>query len=189
MSRIRLLRLESDEIELKDWLDRRGSAWVRILEATGRPPSQWRLELRVPGVERLMPLGGGGEGRWRAGPFQLRGRHEVLLEMPGDYPFRPPFVRFIDPLFHPNVFPSGRLCWGIAENDSSWWRGGDPLGTLVERLLHLVVGDPQCTNPRSPANREAVEPYLRHADLFPLQVFQAPAGPGPRPLRFRESVT
>lgn len=193
MSRIRILRLESDAADLEAWLGRGGARFVSVLERSGLPPSSWRLELRVPGVEG--PADGLllGTGCRRIGSFAVRERHEVRLEMPGDFPFRPPVVQFLTPLFHPNVFPGGRLCWGVAENDFRWWRGGDGLGTIVERLLHIVVGEPQCTNPFSPANREAVKPYREHARNFPLARIEVPGAAAATPaevpaLRFREAA-
>jgi ubiquitin-protein ligase len=119
------------------------------------------------------------------GPFVVRETHDIRLVLPREYPFRPPQVTFLNPHLHPNIYPNGRLCWGIAD-DTGWWRGGDGLGTLVERLLQIVVGVPECTNPRSPANPDAVDPYVSNVELFPLLALDRLSGPPKDAVRFRE---
>jgi hypothetical protein len=184
MTRIRIERLLSDERDLDAFVARGWSRHVQILERSGQPPSSYQLRLLVPGVERLAARTER-EGVTVKGPFVLRHHHDVRVTMGEAYPLRPPQVTFLDTHLHPNIYGNGRLCWGLAD-DASWWRGGDSLGTLVERLVHLVVGVPDCTNPRSPANPEAVRPYVENAALFPLLAIAAqPEQPRQRP-RFRE---
>jgi len=36
------------------------------------------------------------------------GLYTVTMEFTEDYPSRPPKVRFVPPLFHPNIYPSGK---------------------------------------------------------------------------------
>lgn len=184
MSRIRITRLINDERDLETFLDRGWRAYVEVAERNGYPPSSYVLKLRVPGIESLarrkVP-----EGREKRGPFVIRDEHAVRLTLPNEYPFRPPQVTFLDTHLHPNIYPNGRLCWGIAD-EASWWRGGDGLGTLVERLLHIVIGLPECTNPRSPANPDAVVPYVKNVELFPLMNLDHVGAEPRKDLTFRE---
>lgn len=168
MSLIRLRRLRSDREALDRLLAEPIGRHVTITETWGTPPNAYRLSFDVPGIARMAGLETGGDGLEQEGPFLLRRTHEVLMRFPAEYPFRPPEVAFTDGLFHPNVYPNGRLCWGQAEEDSRWWRGGEGLDTLIERLLQITVGDPMCVNPKSPANVDAVVPYRDHATRFPL---------------------
>ena len=39
-----------------------------------------------------------------------------------DYPTKPPIVSFDPPLFHPNVYPDGKICLSII-NENQDWRG------------------------------------------------------------------
>ncbi|MAG57166.1 MAG: hypothetical protein CMJ83_12810 [Planctomycetes bacterium] len=185
MSRIRIQRLISDEQDLQAFIEKGWSRWVDVLEREGQPPSTYLVSLKVPGVEALARGRRLREDRGRRGPFVIRHEHRVRLTLPREYPFRPPQVTFTEKHLHPNIYPNGRLCWGIAD-EASWWRGGDGLGTLIERLLYILVGLPECTNPRSPANADAVDPYVKNADLFPLARLDAQQPSDPDGLRFRE---
>lgn len=179
MSQIRILRLENDALDLEAWLSRGGSRYAQVLEREGRPPTRWRLRLEVPGVvgASTVHLEENRPGHRSLGPLRIREHHQVRITIPEDYPLRPPVVHFEEGLFHPNVFASGRLCWGIAESDASWWRGGEGLGLLVERLLAIVVGSRECTNLRSPAELRAVSVYAENAGLFPLATVIVPGEP------------
>lgn len=44
---------------------------------------------------------------WEGGCFEL------LLVFSNDYPARPPEVKFMTEIFHPNVYPDGRICLDI----------------------------------------------------------------------------
>ena len=42
---------------------------------------------------------------------------------PQDYPLNPPTMRFTSKIFHPNIYPDGRVCISILHPP-----GDDPLG-------------------------------------------------------------
>ncbi|UJR25343.1 hypothetical protein I4U23_006693 [Adineta vaga] len=83
------------------------------------------------------------ESIYESGVFQL----QILF--PEDYPLRPPQVRFINKVFHPNVWwEDGRICVDILKD--GWTPSYDVLAIL--HSIRLLLIDP---NPLSPANLEA----------------------------------
>ncbi len=83
------------------------------------------------------------ESVYESGAFQLQ------LLFPDDYPLRPPQVRFITKVFHPNVWwEDGLICVDILKD--GWTPSYDVLAIL--HSIRLLLVDP---NPLSPANLEA----------------------------------
>lgn len=58
--------------------------------------------------------------------------------------------KFVPPLFHPNVYPSGTVCLSILNEEEAW----KPAITIKQILLGIqdLLNDP---NPESPAQAEA----------------------------------
>lgn len=50
-----------------------------------------------------------------------------------DYPTKPPKVSFDPPLFHPNVYPDGKICLSII-NENGDWRGAVHCPCVVSSL-------------------------------------------------------
>lgn len=73
-----------------------------------------------------------------------------------EYPAKPPKVKFIPPLFHPNVYPSGTICLSILNEEEGW----KPAITIKQILLGVqdLLNDP---NPDSPAQSEAYNMFKR----------------------------
>jgi hypothetical protein len=106
----------------------------------------------------------------------VRQEHHVSFTPGPDYPDTAPDVFILDrpPIFHPNVFPDGRICI----NPAAWSRD-EGLGFVVLRVAKMLLYVPGVTNPSSAANPEAAAWYLYHRDLFPLQ----------RHIRFPDPIT
>ncbi|KAG5438025.1 hypothetical protein PCANB_000372 [Pneumocystis canis] len=81
---------------------------------------------------------------WEGGMFKL------VMFFPEEYPTKPPKCKFVPPLFHPNVYPSGTVCLSILNEEESW----KPAITIKQILLGIqdLLNDP---NPNSPAQSEA----------------------------------
>ncbi|KAJ2776324.1 Ubiquitin-conjugating enzyme E2 2 [Coemansia javaensis] len=84
-------------------------------------------------------------------PFE-DGTFKLTLAFEESYPNKPPGVRFISRMFHPNVYTNGELCLDILQN--RWSPTYDVAAILmsIQSLLH----DP---NSSSPANAEAANLY------------------------------
>ncbi|KAJ2851827.1 Ubiquitin-conjugating enzyme E2 2 [Coemansia brasiliensis] len=84
-------------------------------------------------------------------PFE-DGTFKLSLTFEESYPNKPPSVRFISKMFHPNVYNNGELCLDILQNRWSPTYDVAAILTSIQSLLH----DP---NPNSPANAEAANLY------------------------------
>ena len=73
-------------------------------------------------------------------------------EFTEEYPNKPPTVRFISRMFHPNVYADGGICLDILQNRWSPTYDVSAILTSIQSLLD----EP---NPNSPANSEAAQLY------------------------------
>ena len=78
----------------------------------------------------------------------------LKLEMvfPPEYPFKPPAVRFVTPISHPNVYPDGSVCVDLL--GAQWAPACDVRSVLM--TLQLLLAQP---NPDSPANTLAADAF------------------------------
>jgi ubiquitin-conjugating enzyme E2 A len=79
---------------------------------------------------------------WEGGIFQLK------LQFPDQYPDKPPRVRFVSEMFHPNIFPDGSLCLDIIQDK---WKPIYTVNSILTSVQSLLC-DP---NLDSPANVDA----------------------------------
>ncbi|KAI8321273.1 ubiquitin-conjugating enzyme [Martensiomyces pterosporus] len=103
---------------------------------------QWRAVLHGP---RDTPYEGGA--------FELR------IDVPEQYPIRPPALTFVTPVCHPNVhFETGEICLDILKTQWS------PAWTLKSTCLaiHVLLANPE---PSSPLNCDAAN-LLRCGDTL-----------------------
>jgi hypothetical protein len=78
--------------------------------------------------------------------------------------------KFVPPLFHPNVYPSGTICLSIL-NEEEGWR---PAITLKQVLIGIqdLLDDP---NPNSPALTDAYHLYMHDKTRYKQRVRQEAA--------------
>jgi ubiquitin-protein ligase len=74
---------------------------------------------------------------YSGGVFQLN------IVLPNNYPFKPPTIKFITPIYHCNINSSGDICLDLLKDNWS------PAMTIVKVLLSIssLLADP---NPRDP---------------------------------------
>ncbi|KAL1639616.1 sumo-conjugating enzyme ubc9 [Diplodia corticola] len=103
-----------------------------------------KWECAIPGKDRTI---------WEGGVFKL----EVTF----------PEGKFVPPLFHPNVYPSGTVCLSIL-NEEEGWR---PAITVKEILLGIqsLLDEP---NPESPAQADAFNLFKKDRTAYEKKVKQ-----------------
>jgi ubiquitin-protein ligase len=94
---------------------------------------------------------------WEDGAFNL------TLRFPDTYPHNPPDVRFVSPIFHPNVYSSGSICLDILQD--KWSCANDVSSVLVS--IQSLLTDP---NPASPANGEAASLFTKNRTEYARRV-------------------
>lgn len=74
---------------------------------------------------------------------------------PRPFPAQPPKCKFVPPLFHPNVYPSGTICLSILNEEEDW----RPAITIKQMLLGIqdLLDTP---NPNSPAQSDAYQLFV-----------------------------
>lgn len=94
------------------------------------------------------------------------------LSFPKDYPMSPPVMRFTLGMYHPNVYPDGKVCISILHPP-----GHDPHGyekvserwspvQSIEKILLSVISMIAEPNTESPANIEAGKLYRTDRTRF-----------------------
>mmetsp|Transcript_24621 Transcript_24621/g.50853 ORF Transcript_24621/g.50853 Transcript_24621/m.50853 type:complete len:163 (-) Transcript_24621:291-779(-) len=83
------------------------------------------------------------------------GLYKVSMEFSDEYPSKPPKCKFVPPLFHPNVYPSGTICLSILNEEEDW----RPAITIKQMLIGIqdLLDTP---NPNSPAQSEAYQLFV-----------------------------
>ena len=76
-----------------------------------------------------------------------------------DYPAKPPSIKFISKIYHPNVYRDGQICIDILQHQ---WT---PTLRIISALISIqsMLDDP---NPSSPAHSEAAKVYKENKELY-----------------------
>ncbi|KAJ4795888.1 ubiquitin-conjugating enzyme E2 [Rhynchospora pubera] len=93
------------------------------------------------------------------------GYFNAIMTFPANYPNSPPTVRFTSEMWHPNVYPDGRVCISILHPP-----GEDPNGYelaserwtpvhTVESIVVSIISMLSSPNDESPANIDAAVSY------------------------------
>jgi len=104
------------------------------------------------------------------------GYYNAIMTFPPNYPNSPPTVRFTSEMWHPNVYPDGRVCISILHPP-----GDDPNGYelaserwmpvhTVETILLSIISMLSSPNDESPANIDAAKEWRDHRDEFRRKV-------------------
>ena len=82
------------------------------------------------------------------------------IEFPKEYPNKAPIFKFIDNIFHPNIYPDGKVCISILhegtdiyeyESINERWNPSHSVNSIIMSIIS-ILGDP---NFESPANVDA----------------------------------
>lgn len=114
---------------------------VKVVSTAGSPLNEVVIELDYP----TAPSGDY--------PARVQRPTRVKIELSAEYPFKEPTAVITTPIYHPNIYSSGRICFG------SKWLPTENLSLLVRRILQIITFDPTILNERSPANSQALQWY------------------------------
>ncbi|KAH8256710.1 hypothetical protein KR038_011049 [Drosophila bunnanda] len=89
-------------------------------------------------------------------PYQ-GGIFRILFAFPITYPFSPPYVKFVNKIFHPNVSTDGEVC----ELDDIW----TPVQT-VECILKSLIMLLLIPIPEEPMNPTAANMYMNNREQY-----------------------
>ncbi|KAL4575105.1 hypothetical protein LXL04_021946 [Taraxacum kok-saghyz] len=104
------------------------------------------------------------------------GFFNAIMTFPQNYPNSPPTVRFTSEVWHPNVYPDGKVCISILHPP-----GDDPNGYelaserwtpvhTVESIVLSIISMLSSPNDESPANVEAAKEWRDRRDEFRKKV-------------------
>ena len=94
------------------------------------------------------------------------------LTFPKDYPLNPPTMKFVQPLWHPNIYPDGTVCISIlhppGEDRFGYERSCERWSPVqsVEKILLSVISMLAEPNDESPANIDAAKMWRSNREEF-----------------------
>lgn len=151
--------LPSQAVLLKEYKELSKEKWVNI-DLDEENIYQWNLALMV-----LNP-----DSAYAGGYFKCQ------LKFPEKYPYVPPDFRFTHPLWHPNIYPDGRICISIlhapgedvmsGESAGERWSPAQRVESVLISILSLL-DDPEIN---SPANVDASVMYRDDKTTFTKRV-------------------
>ena len=97
-----------------------------------------------------------GTGLYEGGVF------EVEITITRKFPYEPPLVKWLTPIYHPN-FIRNKVCIGIFGKD---WLPNMNIAGVIEALRNLL----HFPNPRSPLNREAAKLLVKKPKKYEERV-------------------
>ena len=125
---------------LKDLKKMQDDSTLDSLQATPMGDSLFQWEAIIFGPEDTI---------WEGGVFRL------VLEFTEDYPNKPPKVKFLTKMFHPNIYNDGSICLDILSHQ---WSPVYDVSSILTSIQSLLC-DP---NVNSPANNEAAQMYVNN---------------------------
>jgi ubiquitin-protein ligase len=123
---------------------------IEILETHGSPAHRYLIRYNMKGVagidENQAP--------------RYASHHLVEMAVPDGYPWNMPYAQFYTPVFHPNIYELGHVCYG-------WFRIPYELSDIAVHIGRMI--DYQVFSTEDASNREAAAWAREHDNLFPLQ--------------------
>ncbi|CAB9503834.1 SUMO-conjugating enzyme UBC9 [Seminavis robusta] len=124
-----------------------------------------RPEPSGEGSSNIMKWNAGFPGKkgtdWEAGVYK------VSMDFSAEYPAKPPKCKFVPPLFHPNVYPSGMICLSILnDGEEGDWRPAISIKQILLGIQYLLDNP----NPASPSQSEAIHLYTNDKPAYKQRV-------------------
>ncbi|XP_062248635.1 ubiquitin-conjugating enzyme E2 T [Platichthys flesus] len=115
----------------------------------------WQTEERMDDLRAQIV--GGTETPYEGGLFSLE------IKVPERYPFEPPKIRFLTPIYHPNIDNSGRICHDALKlPPKGAWRPSLNISTVLSSI-QLLMAEP---NPDDPLMADISSEFKYNKQLF-----------------------
>lgn len=128
---------------------------VKVKSTSGNPVNRIIIELDYPTAPST------------DFPNKIQQKTEVKIELLNRYPFQEPSATITTPVYHPNVYGSGKICFGTK------WLPTQGLDLLIRRIIQIITFDESILNEGSPANGQALRWYRgavrKHPNSFPTE--------------------
>nr|XP_046252102.1 ubiquitin-conjugating enzyme E2 T [Scatophagus argus]XP_046252103.1 ubiquitin-conjugating enzyme E2 T [Scatophagus argus] len=125
--------------------------------STEPPPgiTCWQTEDRIE--ELQAQIVGGAETPYEGGIFSLE------IKVPERYPFEPPKIRFLTPIYHPNIDNSGRICHDALKlPPKGAWKPSLNISTVLTSI-QLLMAEP---NPDDPLMADISSEFKYNKQIF-----------------------
>lgn len=105
------------------------------------------------------------------------GIFKCQFKFPPNYPNKPPEFRFLDKIFHPNIFPDGRVCISILhegadqfgyEHISERWGPSHGVNSIIMSIISMLNNP----NFESPANIDASVMWRDDFDSYKKVIYK-----------------
>lgn len=136
--------------------------WLMLLQLNNDDIFNWNVALIVINPDSLY----------------YGGYFEAKMTFPSNYPYSPPTFQFNQPVYHPNIYPDGKLCISILHAPGHDEMSGESAGERwspaqrVESVLISIISlldDAECS---SPANVDAGVMLRQNPKGFKEKVLQ-----------------
>ncbi|KAF9968979.1 Ubiquitin-conjugating enzyme E2 D4 [Actinomortierella ambigua] len=88
------------------------------------------------------------------------GTFKIDIIFPTDYPFKPPKIKFVTKIYHPNIDEEGAICVALLKSDQ--WKPAVKMLNVVSALVTLL----EQPNPDDPLVTEIAEQYTKDYAKF-----------------------
>ena len=73
--------------------------------------------------------------KWNAVIFGANGSFKLVMTFCHEYPFKPPKIKFLSRIFHPNVSPNGTVCQTVLQKN---WTPATTVSLILKSLLSFL---------------------------------------------------